>query len=522
MLIFKPKTNFMKTKGITKISLLLLGGLLFAGNTFAQLGETNYKGWSITLKGGVMSPYTDIRTFDFARVKEGDLTEWKFGGGLNLTYMFSSPFGIQGEFLYGQLLGIATANEDIVEDQNTYDKLGFLEPVYFSTNIMHGGANLYVDFNSLAIALKKANHKPNSNRRIGIYGTVGIGLSLFNSEIRSVSTDTLYENPQIVETDFGPQRIGGYLRGFSGDATEMDFPMSLGIKYKLSRSFDLGLQATMYNTFTDKLDAYVQNVNNIFKKNNDKYFFSGLTITYKFVGKDKNNEYIEWMDPSEKMYDEFGEVKDMINKLSKDADNDGVSDMFDKEPNTPAGYKVYGSGESVDSDKDGVADGKDRDLFSPMDCGVNADGIPADDDGDGVPNCLDKEKSTPAGNMVNFQGVSIPKPTAGSGYVLPTVYFDTDKSDIKSMYYPELAALASTMKANANMKIVLTGHADERATDQYNQGLGQRRADGVKDHLVKYYGVDGARIETVSKGESTPVFRSLYSLNRRVEVSEKK
>ena len=86
------------------------------------------------------------------------------------------------------------------------------------------------------------------------------------------------------------------------------------------------------------------------------------------------------------------------------------------------------------------------------------------------------------------------------------------------MYYPELSELAKYMKANASAKINVIGNADERGSDGYNNDLGMKRANAVKDYLVKYYGVDGGRITASSQGEKSPLMKSAYNVNRRVDV----
>ena len=59
-----------------------------------------------------------------------------------------------------------------------------------------------------------------------------------------------------------------------------------------------------------------------------------------------------------------------------DADGDGVTDQFDKEPNTPAGCPVDTHGVTRDTDGDGVPDCKDKQLITPTECQpVDADGV---------------------------------------------------------------------------------------------------------------------------------------------------
>ena len=70
-------------------------------------------------------------------------------------------------------------------------------------------------------------------------------------------------------------------------------------------------------------------------------------------------------------------------------------------------------------------------------------------------------------------------------------------------------------------KVMIEGHTDNIGTDDYNQGLSQRRADSVRSYLVRQ-GVDGDRLTAVGAGESAPVAGNESAtgrqLNRRVEV----
>jgi outer membrane protein OmpA-like peptidoglycan-associated protein len=73
---------------------------------------------------------------------------------------------------------------------------------------------------------------------------------------------------------------------------------------------------------------------------------------------------------------------------------------------------------------------------------------------------------------------------------------------------------------NPDLKVMITGHADYTASEQYNEKLGMRRAEAVKDHLVKVYGVDPARLSTETKGETDPMANNPNKdMNRRVDFS---
>lgn len=81
------------------------------------------------------------------------------------------------------------------------------------------------------------------------------------------------------------------------------------------------------------------------------------------------------------------------------------------------------------------------------------------------------------------------------------VYFDWDKANVDSMYARVLKDVATKLKDVPGVKIVLTGHTDTTGSQQYNYGLGLRRANAVKNELVKY-GMKAASIETHSKGKT--------------------
>lgn len=84
--------------------------------------------------------------------------------------------------------------------------------------------------------------------------------------------------------------------------------------------------------------------------------------------------------------------------------------------------------------------------------------------------------------------------------------FGFDKSIIRAEGKKQLDdEVIGKMKEYPQIELVLvTGHADHIGSDAYNLQLSQRRADAVKDYLVEQ-GVDPARIQTASKGESEPV-----------------
>jgi peptidoglycan-associated lipoprotein len=123
-----------------------------------------------------------------------------------------------------------------------------------------------------------------------------------------------------------------------------------------------------------------------------------------------------------------------------------------------------------------------------------------------------------ASNGATGQGALGPDGPLGSQRV---IYFDFDSSDIRNEYVDVLAAHGRFLAGNANVRVRLEGHTDERGSREYNIGLGERRAQTVKRALA-LQGVQDAQIATVSYGEERPAAagsdENAYSKNRRVEI----
>ena len=85
-----------------------------------------------------------------------------------------------------------------------------------------------------------------------------------------------------------------------------------------------------------------------------------------------------------------------------------------------------------------------------------------------------------------------------------TVYFGTDEFSLDQASQATLAAQARWMLANPNVRASIEGHADERGTREYNQALGERRANAARDYLVAQ-GVPSTRLVVTSWGKERPV-----------------
>jgi peptidoglycan-associated lipoprotein len=89
------------------------------------------------------------------------------------------------------------------------------------------------------------------------------------------------------------------------------------------------------------------------------------------------------------------------------------------------------------------------------------------------------------------------------GQNVKDAYFDFDKSNIRADADQALTADAGWLKSH-NVKFTIEGHCDERGSEEYNLGLGDRRATAAKNFLVNA-GVSADGISTISYGKSRPV-----------------
>ena len=99
-----------------------------------------------------------------------------------------------------------------------------------------------------------------------------------------------------------------------------------------------------------------------------------------------------------------------------------------------------------------------------------------------------------------------------------TIYFDFDKSDIRSEFASVLDAHAAFLRARTTISVTIEGHTDARGTPEYNIALGERRGQSVQKYLENL-GVAAGQMSVVSYGEEKPVdagnTEDAFAKNRR-------
>ncbi len=95
------------------------------------------------------------------------------------------------------------------------------------------------------------------------------------------------------------------------------------------------------------------------------------------------------------------------------------------------------------------------------------------------------------------------------------VEFAFDKSDIKTVFEPQFRQIGAVLTESTDITMTIEGHTDWIGTDEYNQGLSERRANAVKRKFVEEYGISPNRIETIGYGESRPIAENTSSQGRQ-------
>ncbi len=212
-----------------------------------------------------------------------------------------------------------------------------------------------------------------------------------------------------------------------------------------------------------------------------------------------------------------------------DGDGDGVADKDDKCP-TEAGIAALMG--CPDGDGDGIADGDDD---CPAEPGTAANGGCPDRDGDGI---IDKEDECPdEAGVAARNGCPEPKDRAETlaeritrysellrsqefEYIrvdsttgtiaIDRIYFPTDVSRLNRpdrLIIDEVDRFLALPGAS-EFSIRYEGHADRRASDEYNQGLSERRSQSTEKYTLEQ-GASQSKLSTIGFGEKRPVGATL-------------
>jgi outer membrane protein OmpA-like peptidoglycan-associated protein len=238
--------------------------------------ENKYNTWSITLGGGPIIYYVDV--IDYTFIPSSNL---KFAPTIMISKQFNRPWGIDAQFLMANMYG------------QKNDR-------YYSGDLIEGTINLTLNVNQLAI-FGPINDKWN------IYTKLGIGVVAFRSRQQALVADSYanlakddylqvkhvypyvsgYPNPYGWGQDdylaIGYNRTGGLPVKKESRQKEVVVPFGIGVKHRISKSFDVGMEFMLHAMNNDNLDV------NMTGADNDSYMFASLGLTYKIGKKDKRH-----------------------------------------------------------------------------------------------------------------------------------------------------------------------------------------------------------------------------------------
>ena len=108
----------------------------------------------------------------------------------------------------------------------------------------------------------------------------------------------------------------------------------------------------------------------------------------------------------------------------------------------------------------------------------------------------------------------------GNSIVLKNIFFDFNKSTLRNESENEIQQLVKLLTNVPTMKIEISGHTDNKGSDEYNKNLSNLRAKAVFDRVISS-GIDAARLTYVGFGEEKPIATNDSEegrqLNRRTE-----
>ena len=121
-----------------------------------------------------------------------------------------------------------------------------------------------------------------------------------------------------------------------------------------------------------------------------------------------------------------------------------------------------------------------------------------------------------------LRGLNAKQTERGTLVTFGDVLFDFDQASLKANSRDSITTLANYLIKNPDRKVIVEGYTDSKGSAAYNQGLSERRANAVKNALVRA-GVEPSRIVAQGYGKEYPVADNATSSgraqNRRVEVT---
>ncbi|MEO6722087.1 MAG: outer membrane beta-barrel protein [Ferruginibacter sp.] len=416
-------------------------------NTVAPFsGSSQFRKFSVGINAGVLTPSVVIGGSNDYSNPQLDL-----GYGANIRYQLTHYLGLQADFLGGKLHG--NQDEPLGNGQAPNRAV-----TRFETKLKWSGSiSGQLTFGNINWLREKTKVVP--------YLSAGAGLAGYSVQVQRKGSTTLtpYDNVE--------------------NKKEFFVPVGLGLKINVARMINLDLGYRMHFVDGDNFDGYSywtvpQGQSSTVKKDKFSYGFLGI----EFALGNKSKPQLLFDNPAARvntnLQNQIDTVKSEILGLKTDTDGDGVADMFDKEPNTPAGSPVDSHGVTKDTDNDGVPDWKDKQLITPTEC------QPVD--ADGVGKCPDPACCSVLDSLMKAGTMGSNCPT---DYPSLSMKGNTLSADVKAM----ISSVASKLKDNPNCTITITAYP---GASKAQQSLADKKLTAVKNYLVETLGISEDRITT--------------------------
>lgn len=401
--------------------------------------EPVYKGFNrfyVGLNGGAMVSFSNIKEKDYVPA-DG---EWSYGGGAIAGYQISPILALQSQFIYGEVKGKRT----LWTDKTVANKK-------FTTNVLEFG------FNATVSLSKWWAPRLNLNKKLDFYGLMGFGLVAFRSRLY-----TLDNNEFIAASGYAADGVTQQSRTY-----EAVFPIGIGVKYKISEKFNIGIETNLRNVNSDKFDGFIRHNNP-----KDKYSYTFIGIQYIFGSKEQSLEWVDMID-WEKVHQQS--TSDNALSLKVDSLAHEIALLKNRSMDSIASAKVKPVEEKI------VAiENKTNDISNKVD------------------------------SLMSDKKVSF-------GMILPSVYFETGSYFITRANFTNLAAVALYMKSNTTARLTIVAHTDKRDKNNINTKLAQNRSTSVMNVLSKEYNIDKSRMDVEVRVSKDPLSNKNNAINRRVD-----
>ena len=289
-----------------------------------------------------------------------------------------------------------------------------------------------------------------------------------------------------------------------------------GVAFRISPRFNLGFEykySVPFGRVADQLDTW-NNPTSAATSFRDVANSANVRLNFNLGNQETLTEPLYWVNPLNQVIDELTELKARPELDLTDTDGDGIIDMLDQDNDTPEGAPVDTRGVALDSDGDGVPDYEDAEPYSPPGMTVDSRGVAQ------VPKYLTRPEIQ---TLIDDAIGRIDLSGAGGGslddWFLPMIHFANDSYTVRAADYGHLKNVAEVMRGNPEIRVLVEGFTDKRASDEYNRVLSYNRAKSAKEYLVNRYGISPDRLIIQYEGESNVLVPTNGSsfMNRRVE-----